>query len=64
MVACDAADREALAKVISDIPVQWPLSAVIHAAGVLDDAVVTSLTRSVLMRCCGPRWMRRGICMS
>ncbi len=44
MVACDAADRAALAKVISDIPVQHPLSAVIHAAGVLDDAVLTSLT--------------------
>ncbi|MGH3542679.1 MAG: type I polyketide synthase, partial [Mycobacterium sp.] len=44
VVACDAADRAALAKVISDIPVQHPLSAVIHAAGVLDDAVVTSLT--------------------
>ena len=44
MVACDAADREALAKVIAGIPVQHPLSAVIHAAGVLDDAVVTSLT--------------------
>ena len=44
MVACDAADRAALAKVIADIPVQHPLSAVIHAAGVLDDAVVTSLT--------------------
>ncbi|BBX45076.1 type I polyketide synthase [Mycobacterium cookii] len=44
IVACDAADRPALAKVISDIPVQHPLSAVIHAAGVLDDAVLTSLT--------------------
>jgi polyketide synthase 12 len=44
VVACDAADREALAKVIADIPVQHPLSAVIHAAGVLDDGVVTSLT--------------------
>ncbi len=44
VLACDAADREALAKVISDIPVQHPLSAVIHAAGVLDDAVITSLT--------------------
>ncbi|WP_156658093.1 SDR family NAD(P)-dependent oxidoreductase, partial [Mycobacterium kyorinense] len=44
VVACDAADRAALAKVISDIPRQHPLSAVIHAAGVLDDAVVTSLT--------------------
>jgi len=44
VVACDAADRAALAKVIADIPAQHPLSAVIHAAGVLDDAVVTSLT--------------------
>ena len=44
MVACDAADREALAKVIADIPVQQRLSAVIHTAGALDDAVVTSLT--------------------
>ena len=44
VVACDAADREALAKVLADVPVQYPLSAVIHAAGVLDDAVVTSLT--------------------
>ncbi|BBZ39972.1 polyketide synthase [Mycobacterium conspicuum] len=44
VVACDAADRAALAKVIADIPVQHPLSAVIHAAGAIDDAVVTSLT--------------------
>src|SRR6201999_3988704 len=42
--ACDGGDRAALAKVIADIQVQHPLSAVIHAAGVLDDAVVTSLT--------------------
>ncbi|MBZ4625146.1 type I polyketide synthase, partial [Mycobacterium avium subsp. hominissuis] len=44
VVACDAADREAMAKVIADIPMQHPLTGVIHAAGVLDDAVVTSLT--------------------
>ncbi len=44
VVACDAADRPALAKVIADIPVQRPLSGVIHAAGVLDDAVISSLT--------------------
>jgi polyketide synthase 12 len=44
MVACDVADRQALAKVIADIPLRSPLSAVIHAAGVLDDAVLTSLT--------------------
>ena len=44
VVACDVADREALAKVIADIPMQRPLSGVIHAAGVLDDAVILSLT--------------------
>jgi len=44
VAACDAADRAALAKVLADIPAQYPLSAVIHAAGALDDAVVTSLT--------------------
>ncbi len=44
LVACDAADREALAKALAEVPVQHPLSAVVHAAGVLDDAVVTSLT--------------------
>ena len=44
VVACDAADRAALAKVIADIGMQHPLSAVIHTAGMLDDAVVTSLT--------------------
>ncbi|MGA9493554.1 MAG: type I polyketide synthase [Mycobacterium sp.] len=44
VAACDAADRPALAKVLAEIPAQYPLSAVIHTAGVLDDAVVTSLT--------------------
>ncbi|WP_139333178.1 type I polyketide synthase, partial [Mycobacterium sp. SP-6446] len=44
VVACDAADRDALARAIADISEQRPLSGVIHAAGVLDDAVVTSLT--------------------
>ncbi|OBG34822.1 type I polyketide synthase [Mycobacterium sp. E3198] len=44
VVACDAADREAVAKVLADIPVQRPLSGVINAAGVLDDAVISSLT--------------------
>ncbi|OBJ03896.1 type I polyketide synthase, partial [Mycobacterium sp. 1465703.0] len=44
VVACDAADRTALAGVIDAVSAQRPLSGVIHAAGVLDDAVVTSLT--------------------
>ncbi|MFL5911049.1 MAG: SDR family NAD(P)-dependent oxidoreductase, partial [Gaiellaceae bacterium] len=39
--ACDAADREALAKLLGSI--DRPLTAVIHAAGAIDDATVESL---------------------
>ncbi|MFD7432739.1 SDR family NAD(P)-dependent oxidoreductase, partial [Streptomyces sp. NPDC059818] len=44
VVACDAADRGALAGLIKTIPADRPLRTVIHAAGILDDATVTSLT--------------------
>ena len=44
MLAADAADRAELRAALDSIDAAQPLSAVIHAAGVLDDAVVGSLT--------------------
>jgi polyketide synthase 12 len=44
MVACDVGDRDQLAGVIAGVPAQAPLAGVVHAAGVLDDAVTGSLT--------------------
>ena len=40
IAACDVADREAVAKLIESVP---SLTAVIHAAGVLDDGTIESL---------------------
>ncbi|MCP9955765.1 SDR family NAD(P)-dependent oxidoreductase [Actinomadura madurae] len=42
--ACDVSDRASLAKVIAAVPAAYPLTGVVHAAGVLDDAVVAALT--------------------
>ena len=44
LAACDAADRRALAGLLASVPAEHPLTAVVHAAGVLDDGTVESLT--------------------
>uniref|UniRef100_UPI0035A315CC type I polyketide synthase n=1 Tax=Streptomyces rapamycinicus TaxID=1226757 RepID=UPI0035A315CC len=43
-VACDLADREAVAALLGSIPEDTPLTAVVHTAGLLDDGVITTLT--------------------
>nr|WP_157900542.1 type I polyketide synthase [Mycobacterium rhizamassiliense] len=44
IAACDAADRDALQALLAEVPAEHPLTAVIHAAGVLNDAVFAAQT--------------------
>ncbi|MER7842276.1 type I polyketide synthase, partial [Streptomyces sp. NPDC096040] len=58
VVACDVAEREAVAELLAEHPV----TAVVHAAGVVDDGLVTGLTeerlRAVLApKVLGARWL-------
>ncbi|MEU1022136.1 SDR family NAD(P)-dependent oxidoreductase, partial [Streptomyces sp. NPDC005904] len=50
VAACDVSDRAALAELLASIPDDRPLSAIVHAAGVLDDGVIESLTVEHLER--------------
>ncbi|WP_329071719.1 type I polyketide synthase [Streptomyces sp. NBC_01429] len=55
IVACDAADRDQLAAVLDKIPLDRPLSAVVHAAGVLEDGLLEGLTTEQVDRVMRPK---------
>ena len=55
VAACDAADRDELAAVLAAVPEDRPLTAVVHAAGALDDAMVESLTPEHVARVMRPK---------
>ncbi|MBL1101988.1 SDR family NAD(P)-dependent oxidoreductase, partial [Streptomyces coffeae] len=53
VVACDVSDREQLAAALGSV--ERPVSAVVHAAGVLDDGVVESLSPEHIERVMRPK---------
>jgi acyl transferase domain-containing protein/NADPH:quinone reductase-like Zn-dependent oxidoreductase len=55
ITACDVTDRHQLASVLDGIPAEHPLGAVIHTAGVLDDATLANLTPEHLDRVLRPK---------
>ncbi|WUJ19499.1 type I polyketide synthase [Streptomyces sp. NBC_00390] len=53
--ACDVSDRDMLAEQIAQLPADSPLTAVVHMAGVLDDASVESMTPEQVDRVFRPK---------
>ncbi|AUX44989.1 hypothetical protein SOCE26_064650 [Sorangium cellulosum] len=55
IAACDASDRAALKALLDAIPSAHPLTAVVHTAGVIDDAVLGAITPERLERVLAPK---------
>jgi acyl transferase domain-containing protein/NADPH:quinone reductase-like Zn-dependent oxidoreductase/NAD(P)-dependent dehydrogenase (short-subunit alcohol dehydrogenase family)/acyl carrier protein len=55
IVACDAADRHQLEAALATVPKEHPLTAVIHAAGVVDDGAIDSLDAERIDRVLTPK---------
>ncbi|MFW5418968.1 SDR family NAD(P)-dependent oxidoreductase [Nocardiopsis sp. CNT-189] len=55
VAACDVSDRDAVAALLGSVPERHPLTAVVHAAGVLDDGTVASATPEQASRVLRPK---------
>ncbi|MGI5500430.1 SDR family NAD(P)-dependent oxidoreductase [Lentzea sp. CA-135723] len=55
LAACDVSDHAAVAALLKAIPAEHPLTGVVHAAGVLADGVLGSLTPERLSTVLGPK---------
>ncbi|MEU5743751.1 type I polyketide synthase [Streptomyces tendae] len=55
VVACDVADREAVAALVAGVDPEHPLTGVVHSAGVLDDGVVGALSVERFAGVLGPK---------
>ncbi|MFI6945113.1 type I polyketide synthase [Streptomyces sp. NPDC050422] len=55
IVGVDAADRYALAALLDEIPSAHPLTGVVHAAGVMDNALVGAVTQEQVGRVLRPK---------
>jgi benzoate-CoA ligase family protein len=55
VAACDVSNREQVELLLAGIPRKHPLDAIVHAAGVLDDGIVGSLTPEQVDRVLAPK---------
>jgi NADP-dependent 3-hydroxy acid dehydrogenase YdfG len=55
IVSCDVADRAQLQALLASVSQERPLRAIVHAAAVLDDGVIGSLTHDQLDRVLAPK---------
>ena len=55
IAACDVSDRTQLEQLIDSIPSEHPLGAVVHAAAVLDDGVIESMSSEQIERVFAPK---------
>ncbi|MFE9610885.1 type I polyketide synthase [Streptomyces sp. NPDC006012] len=53
--ACDVADRDALRRLLAGIPADMPLTAVLHAAGTVDDGLLMDLTPERIRAVAAPK---------